>query len=158
MKTSTVDTRCRAENAMPPGGGTAIADLLWAVRATNAGPIVRRPRSSRRSFKGGFDMSSTLVRRLVLLAVMLALPGVTWAQEATIAGTITDTTGGVLPGVTVARRATTPPATRFEAVTDERGAFRIPVRIGGYTVTAELSGFGTVNRDAELLVGQTVDS
>lgn len=99
-------------------------------------------------------MGSSLVRRLLLLAVMLALPGVTWAQEATIAGTISDTTGGVLPGVTV-RAVNNATGNSFEAVTDERGAFRIPVRIGNYTVTAELSGFATVNRTAELLVGQT---
>ncbi|MGE3844706.1 MAG: TonB-dependent receptor [Vicinamibacterales bacterium] len=99
-------------------------------------------------------MGSSVVKRLLLLAVMLALPGLAAAQEATIAGTISDTTGGVLPGVTI-RAVNDATGNSFEAVTDERGGFRIPVRIGNYKVTVELSGFTTVNRTAELLVGQT---
>jgi len=76
------------------------------------------------------------------------------AQEATLSGTITDSTGGVLPGVTV---TATHEATgnTFVAVTDERGGYRIPVRIGAYKVVAELSGFATLTRQGiQLLVGQ----
>ena len=41
-------------------------------------------------------------------------------------------------------------------MTDERGAFRVPVRIGTFRIVAELSGFTTVTRTGiELLVGQT---
>jgi hypothetical protein len=41
------------------------------------------------------------------------------------------------------------------AVTDERGGYRIPVRIGLYRLTAELAGFTTLTRSGlELLVGQ----
>lgn len=36
------------------------------------------------------------------VAMFLAAPLVVYGQEATISGTVTDTTGGVLPGVTVA--------------------------------------------------------
>jgi hypothetical protein len=39
-------------------------------------------------------------------------------------------------------------------VTDERGAFRIAVRIGVLRITSELPGFATVSRNVELLVGQ----
>ncbi|HYS25403.1 MAG TPA: hypothetical protein VEP46_07360, partial [Vicinamibacterales bacterium] len=35
------------------------------------------------------------------VAAMIALPAFAFAQEATLSGTITDSTGGVLPGVTV---------------------------------------------------------
>jgi hypothetical protein len=42
------------------------------------------------------------------------------------------------------------------AVTDERGAYRVPARVGGYRLTAELPGFATVTRSGiTLLVGQT---
>ena len=45
----------------------------------------------------------------------------------------------------------------FLAVTDERGAFRIPARTGVYLMTVELPGFTTVTRSGlELLVGQQV--
>ena len=100
-------------------------------------------------------MSSRVLKRLLLTAVaLLALPLTALAQEATIAGTIVDTTGGVLPGVTI-RAVNDATGNSFEAVTDERGAFRIPVRTGNYKVAIELSGFTTVNRTAVLLVGQT---
>jgi len=75
------------------------------------------------------------------------------AQEATLTGTITDTTGGVLPGVTI---TATHEATGnvFVGVTDDKGAFRLPVRTGVHRVTAELPGFSTVTRSIDLLVGQ----
>ncbi len=88
------------------------------------------------------------------LTLLLAWPVSGFAQEATLSGTITDSTGGVLPGVTVTAKHTSTGNT-FEAVTDERGFFRSPVRTGTYNVTAALEGFGTVTRTMELLVGQT---
>src|SRR5437899_5819111 len=44
---------------------------------------------------------------------------------------------------------------KFAAVTDERGGYRLLVRVGNYRITAELAGFGTVNRNIQVLVGQT---
>ena len=90
----------------------------------------------------------------MLLALLIA-PSIGHAQEATLTGTVTDSTGGVLPGVTVtAVHEST--GNRFVAVTDERGIYRIPARVGAYQLTAELSGFSTVARSGiQLLVGQT---
>jgi hypothetical protein len=82
------------------------------------------------------------------------VPFVAYAQETTLIGTITDSTGAVLPGATVtaANEAT---GNTFVAVTDARGAYLIPLRVGSYTLTAELTGFGSVNRPGiQLLVGQ----
>ena len=93
--------------------------------------------------------------RFLVFCALLALPAAGFAQEATLIGTVTDSTGGVLPGVTVAavNEAT---GNRFEAVTDERGIYRIPARVGAYVITAELQGFTTVTRSGvQLLVGQT---
>ena len=95
----------------------------------------------------------TLARTLFIVA-FVACPLTAFAQDATISGIITDSTGGTLPGVSV---TATNEATgnTFTAVTDERGAFRVPVRVGAYRISAELSGFNTVNRTGlELLVGQ----
>ena len=91
---------------------------------------------------------------LVVLCAALAAPAAARAQEATLAGTVADETGGVLPGVTVTalHEAT---GNTFFGVTDERGAFRLPVRIGQYRVTAELQGFAPLSRRVEILVGQT---
>ena len=88
-----------------------------------------------------------------MVFAMLALPVMAGAQEATLIGTVTDTTGGALPGVTV-QAVHEASGNSFEAVTDERGDFRLAVRVGSYQVTAELAGFGSVVQDLTLLVGQ----
>jgi len=99
--------------------------------------------------------SATVVARLILLSAMLALPAAAFAQEAAITGIVTDSTGAVLPGVTVTATNSATGNT-FVGVTDDRGNYRISVRIGTYQLTAELQGFATVNRpDVQLLVGQT---
>ena len=94
-------------------------------------------------------------RSLFLFIVVALLPGSGLAQEAALTGTVSDSTGAVLPGVTVVavHEAT---GNRFETVTDDRGIYRIPVRVGGYQITAQLAGFTTVARTGvQLLVGQT---
>src|SRR5207253_4548438 len=98
--------------------------------------------------------SSVVVRRLILLGAFLALPALVFAQEATLAGTMTDSTGGVLPGVTVVA-VNEASGNQFESVTDARGVYRIPARVGTYRITASLTGFSTVNRQGvNLLVGR----
>jgi hypothetical protein len=87
------------------------------------------------------------------LAAALALPAIVHAQEATLSGSVTDTTGGALPGVTV-RAVHDASGNSFEGVTDERGSYRLPLRVGAYRVTADLSGFAPVARTVTLLVGQ----
>jgi len=85
---------------------------------------------------------------------MVAFAISAFAQEAMVSGTVTDSTGGVLPGVTITavHEGT---GNTFVAVTDENGVFRAPVRTGAYRVTAELQGFAGVTRSVDLLVGQT---
>jgi hypothetical protein len=101
-------------------------------------------------------MTAYLGRRLVLVCALMALPALGYAQEAVLTGTVTDSTGAVLPGVTVVavNEAT---GNRFEAVTDERGIYRMPARVGAFRISAELQGFTTVTRTGvQVLVGQTV--
>ena len=94
--------------------------------------------------------------RIVLLA-WLAL-GVTRrasAQDATIIGTVADTTKASLPGVLVT--ATSADTGRQSAtVSDGEGAYRLAqLSPGRYRLQAELAGFSTVNvASVELLVGQ----
>ena len=101
-------------------------------------------------------MTFRIVRRLLLSCGMCLLPVVAYAQEATFTGTVTDSTGGVLPGVVVTAvlEAT---GNTFAAVTDDRGVYRIPARVGAYKIAAELQGFTTVVREGlQLLVGETL--
>src|ERR1041384_981825 len=95
-----------------------------------------------------------VVTRLMVMVGILAFAVPAYAQEATMSGTVTDSTGGVLPGVTVTAVHEASGNT-FQAVTDSRGVYRIPVRIGVYQLTAQLQGFATVTRGGlEMLVGQ----
>ncbi len=100
-------------------------------------------------------MARHLVRGLLCAWVVFLLPAASYGQEAVLTGTVTDSTGAVLPGVTVVavNEAT---GNRFEAVSDERGIYRIPARVGAYRISAELQGFTSVTRTGvQLLVGQT---
>ena len=78
-----------------------------------------------------------MIKRLLFAFLLLPISGAAYAQEATLNGTVTDSTGGVLPGVTVqaVHEAT---GNTFETVTDGRGAFRVPVRIGTFRITVQL--------------------
>ncbi|OFW01278.1 MAG: hypothetical protein A3I61_15380 [Acidobacteria bacterium RIFCSPLOWO2_02_FULL_68_18] len=95
-------------------------------------------------------------RWFLAILVILFLPMFASAQEATFTGSITDATGGVLPGVTITAVHEASGNT-FTTVTDERGEFRLPVRVGIYRIAAELAGFTTVSRSLQVLIGQTVD-
>src|SRR2546422_1531211 len=104
----------------------------------------------------------TLVKTplLVIIAILLlCLPGTLWAQSATgaIAGLVADTSGAVLPGVTV---EVTSPALIEKvrtAVTDDQGRYQIvELRPGTYMVTLTLPGFSSVKREGvELTTGFT---
>jgi hypothetical protein len=101
-------------------------------------------------------MRARLDRHVLLLAALfLTVAPAASAQETILTGTITDATGGVLPGVTVTA-VHEAAGNRFVVVTDERGIYRIPTRVGTYQITAELPGFTTATRAGlQLLVGQT---
>src|SRR4051812_3936526 len=95
-----------------------------------------------------------------LLVVVLLLPLSLFAQsQATtgvIEGTVVDSSGAALPGVTIVLRNT---ATNFEQtqVTDSAGRYRgVLLPLGPYEVTASLEGFGkSITRGIDLGVGQT---
>ncbi|MDA1184828.1 MAG: TonB-dependent receptor [Acidobacteria bacterium] len=91
---------------------------------------------------------------LVGVVSIVMLPLGASAQEAAISGTVTDTTGGVLPGVAVVA-VHVDSGNVFETVTDGTGSFRVPARIGAFEVTVALPGFTTVTQTGlQLQVGQ----
>ena len=95
------------------------------------------------------------MKRLLFALLAMSLPAATYAQEATLSGTVTDSTGSVLPGVTV-EAVHEAAGNTFTGVTDGRGAYQVPVHVGSYRVTVQLPGFTTVTRSGvEVLVGQT---
>ena len=89
----------------------------------------------------------------------MLLPTAGWAQIATgsIAGAVRDSTGAVLPGVTVEASSPALIEKVRTVVTDDRGEYKIvELRQGTYTVTFSLVGFSTVRREGiELTTGFT---
>jgi len=90
---------------------------------------------------------------MLVLASMLLLPASAFAQ-ATLAGIARDSSGAVLPGVTVEASSPVLIEKTRSAITDGTGQYRIPdLTPGKYKVTFTLSGFATVNREEVELAG-----
>jgi hypothetical protein len=91
-----------------------------------------------------------LVMVLLLLTVVASAA---WAQ-ASIAGVVRDTSGAVLPGVTVEAASPVLIEKARSAVTDGSGQYRVvDLRPGTYIVTFSLTGFATVKREGIELTG-----
>ena len=109
--------------------------------------------------RGGKSMSVQQLRLLIVAAVLL-VPGVISAQDSTsgtIAGVVRDTSGAVLPGVTVEASSPALIEKVRVATTDGDGRFRIiDLRPGEYVITFTLPGFRTLRRDGiQLTTGFT---
>ncbi len=91
----------------------------------------------------------------IVLGIAALVPAAASAQDAaSIAGAVTDTTGGVLPGVTVVASSPALIEGSRTVVTDGAGAYRIvSLRPGTYSVTFTLPGFSTVVREGVELEG-----
>jgi len=92
------------------------------------------------------------------MALLLAVtaPGIAAAQDAVMSGTVTDTTGLVLPGVTVEARSGT--GAIRTAVTDDAGTYTVAaLPPGTYEVTFSLPGFSSAMRGGvEVRAGATL--
>jgi len=105
----------------------------------------------------------TLMGRLraVCLIACWLVPSVAWAQ-ASITGIVKDSSGAVLPGVTVEASSPALIEKVRTAVTDEVGRYRIvDLRPGTYTVNFSLTGFQSYRREGIELPGTftaTVDA
>jgi hypothetical protein len=100
--------------------------------------------------------NKALVRTCLWLACAVLVPTIVHAQSS-IAGVVKDTTGAVLPGVTVEAASPALIEKVKTSVTDGTGQFRIvDLRPGTYTVTFALTGFNTVRREGFVLPGDFV--
>jgi hypothetical protein len=89
----------------------------------------------------------------LLVALIVVAPSSAFAQ-ASITGTVRDTSGAVLPGVTVEASSPALIEKVRTATTDGNGFYRIvDLRAGEYTVTFSLQGFTTVKREGVNLEG-----
>ena len=97
-------------------------------------------------------MNRILIRLLMVMAVLGA--GASLASAQSLAGTVRDTSGAVLPGVTIEASSPALITKVRTGVTDEAGQYRIPdLPPGTYKVTFTLPGFATVVREGVELSG-----
>ena len=97
------------------------------------------------------------------LGILLLTSSAVFAQSATtgaIAGVVRDTTGAVLPGVTVEAASPALIEKVRSVITDAQGNYKIvELRPGTYTVTFTLTGFSTLKREGiELTSGFTANA
>lgn len=104
------------------------------------------------------SMARYRLRYLLLLPLLVfGVAAPAFAQVSGIQGTVTDTSGAVLPGVVV-RALHVDTGTTQESVANETGRYFFQgVRLGAYELSTELSGFSPVRRTGITVeVGQTV--
>ena len=131
----------------------------------NGKPQCRSTPDTAHGYKGD-PMGRWRAGLFVVVSFVVLLPSISWAQSS-ITGVVRDTSGAVLPGVTVEAASPALIEKVRVAVTDGQGVYRIvDLRPGPYTVTFTLTGFNTFRRtgielraeftaavDAELMLG-----
>src|SRR5262245_39271357 len=102
--------------------------------------------------KGHEEAAMFRVGRVGLFALgallMLAAHGSAQTLPTGIAGVVRDSSGGVMPGVTVEASSDVLIEKVRTAVTDEHGEYKITdIRPGTFAVTFSLAGFSTIKRE-----------
>src|SRR5512147_2923365 len=121
--------------------------------ADAVGGSPRVPVRISQSPNGGRSMSKRV--QVIIGLVLICFPGIARGQAgASIAGTVQDSSGTVLPGVTVEASSPALIEKVRTAITDASGQYRIEQpRTGAYVVTFSLPGFNTVRREGIELCG-----
>ncbi len=94
---------------------------------------------------------------MLAAALLVAVPASAQEMRGSIQGVVKDSSGGVLPGVTVEARSPSLVGVQT-AVTDTDGVYRFPaLSPGKYSISATLQGFGPAKvENVDLTVGATL--
>jgi hypothetical protein len=95
--------------------------------------------------------------RLLFCLFLASVPAFAQSDRGTLTGTVSDTTGAVIPGVSIVATSTETSA-RYETVSTETGNYTLPqLPAGVYQLTAELPGFKKyVRQGINVLIAQTL--
>jgi hypothetical protein len=97
--------------------------------------------------------AAKMITRVMWVALVLSMPATAYAQ-ATITGIVKDTSGAILPGVTVEAASPALIEKVRSVVSDGSGQYQIVNLVPGtYSVTFSLPGFNTVKREGIELSG-----
>jgi hypothetical protein len=99
----------------------------------------------------------SIIPKLLVVCVLFAVPAAGQEQRGSIEGAIKDSSGAVLPGVTVEARSPAQVGVST-AVTDSAGEYRFPsLTPGRYEITATLQGFAPAKAsNVQLELGQVL--
>lgn len=118
--------------------------------------LSQRSGGSGRRRAGSSILTSGLLILAAALTVCIVAPASGQTVTGTVLGTVTDNTGGVMPGVTVTAKNTATGFSRSQ-VSDDKGRYEIrSMPVGPYEVTAELQGFKKQIKGVQLTVGSEV--
>ena len=93
------------------------------------------------------QVARTLKASLIAMALFVLVPSIAHAQSS-LTGVVKDTSGAVLPGVTVEAASPVLIEKTRSVATDATGGYRLTdLRPGVYTITFSLEGFSTVKRE-----------
>src|SRR5207244_6343469 len=107
------------------------------------------PMHSSFRYQGAIMRRPGCVLRIVLGLIILVLAPAAARAQSAIAGVVKDTSGAVMPGVTVEAASPALIERTRSVVTDGQGLYKIvDLRPGVYDVIFTLPGFNTVKRDA----------
>jgi hypothetical protein len=107
-------------------------------------PVIVRSSIEESRMRSVSHIPRTLFAVVLLIFTISAIASA--AGNGALTGTITDSTGGVLPGASVTIRNSAL-ATTLTVTTDEKGIYTFPsLAVGRYDLTIELSGFKTQKR------------
>src|SRR5687768_9155276 len=120
---------------------------VWPASGTRSTqPVcIEAPRLTPRKCLDGVGMSIQhgRVHAVLIALILLLLPGVPVAAQS-ISGVVTDTSGAVLPGVTIEASSAAQNQAARTVQTDESGRYRFAnLQPGAYSVTFTLQGFNT---------------
>ena len=136
----------------PPGHGGTLAQKLLDRREAvdiNRDFIKRLNERSLRYRKG--DPMRKIGAFAAVLALLLAVPAIAQRTSGTIRGTVTDSSGGVIPGATVTILSELTGFTR-NTTTNAVGLYVFPdLPVGSYNIEVELTGFRTAALDGVIL-------
>ena len=98
-----------------------------------------------------------VVLAVLAAALLIAVPAAAQEQRGAIQGVVKDSSGGVLPGVTVEAKSPSLVGVQV-AVSDSNGVYRFPALAPGtYALSANLQGFGPAKvENVQLSVGATL--
>jgi hypothetical protein len=93
---------------------------------------------------------------LMVFGLMVGIPGLAQSNRGTLAGSVTDANGAVLPGAALVLRETNT-GSRYEGATSAQGLFTFPeLQPGSYTLEVRSPGFQSYSRNGIIVsVGST---